>query len=136
MYKRQEVGRAYLLIVVPLLLAAAVTETYVTPVLKMCIRDSLVGRHTHANARTAAQDPELALAVCNPMRHLGGDGYIVCLLYTSQLVAASVPISGILASGLFDKLVKMKYDIPNNKPEMFDDYMKEIDETLSNIVNA
>ena len=53
-----------------------------------------------------------------------------------QLVAASVPISGILASGLFDKLVKMKYDIPNNKPEMFDDYMKEIDETLSNIVNA
>lgn len=30
----------------------------------------------------------------------------------------------------------MKYDIPNNKPEMFDDYMKEIDETLSNIVNA
>ena len=53
-----------------------------------------------------------------------------------QLVAASVPISGILASCLFDKLVKMKYDIPNNKPEMFDDYMKEIDETLSNIVNA
>ena len=53
-----------------------------------------------------------------------------------QLVAASVPISVILASGLFDKLVKMKYDIPNNKPEMFDDYMKEIDETLSNIVNA
>ena len=29
----KEVGRAYLLIVVPLLLAAAVTETYVTPVL-------------------------------------------------------------------------------------------------------
>ena len=53
-----------------------------------------------------------------------------------QLVAASVPISGILASGLFDKLVKMKYDIPNNKPEMFDDYIKEIDKTLSNIVNA
>ncbi len=51
-----------------------------------------------------------------------------------QLVAASVPISGISESGLFDKLVKMKYDIPNNKLEMFDDYIKEIDDTLSAIV--
>lgn len=53
-----------------------------------------------------------------------------------QLVSASVPISGIIESGLFDKLVKMKYDIPNDKPELFDDYIQEIDETLSNIVNA
>jgi len=51
-----------------------------------------------------------------------------------QLVSASVPISGISQSGLFDKLVKMKYDIPNNKLEMFDDYMKEIDDTLSGII--
>lgn len=51
-----------------------------------------------------------------------------------QLVAASVPISGISESGLFDKLVKMKYDIPNNKLEMFDDYIKEIDDTLSVIL--
>ena len=48
-----------------------------------------------------------------------------------QLVAAAVPISGILATGLFDKLVKMKYDIPNNKPEMFDEYIREIDTALS-----
>jgi V/A-type H+-transporting ATPase subunit A len=51
-----------------------------------------------------------------------------------QLISASVPISGILQSGLFDKLVKMKYDIPNNKLEMFDDYMQEIDDTLSKIL--
>jgi len=51
-----------------------------------------------------------------------------------QLVAASVPISGISKSGLFDKLVKMKYDIPNNKLEMFDNYIKEIDDTLSVIL--
>ncbi len=53
-----------------------------------------------------------------------------------QLISASVPISGILESGLFDKLVKMKYDIPNNKLEMFDDYIAEIDRTLADIVNA
>lgn len=53
-----------------------------------------------------------------------------------RLVSASVPISGIIKSGLFDKLIKMKYDIPNNKPEMFDDYIKDIDKTLSAIVSA
>ena len=53
-----------------------------------------------------------------------------------QLISASVPISGILETGLFDKLVKMKYDIPNNKLEMFDDYIAEIDRTLADIVNA
>jgi len=53
-----------------------------------------------------------------------------------QLVAASVPLSGISESGLFDKLVKMKYDIPNNKLEMFDDYMTDIDNTVAAIVAA
>lgn len=53
-----------------------------------------------------------------------------------QLVAASVPLSGISESGLFDKLVKMKYDIPNNKPEMFDDYITDIDNTVAAIVAA
>lgn len=53
---------------------------------------------------------------------------------SKQIISASVPISGILQSGLFDKLVKMKYDIPNNHLEMFDDYMTEIDDTLSKII--
>lgn len=53
-----------------------------------------------------------------------------------QLVAANVPISGIIESGLFEKLVKMKYDIPNNKLEMFDDYIAEIDKTLDGIMSA
>lgn len=53
-----------------------------------------------------------------------------------HLISAGIPISGIIQSGLFDKLVKMKYDIPNNKPELFDEYCKEIDNTLSKIVSA
>ena len=53
-----------------------------------------------------------------------------------HLISASVPISGIIRSGLFEKLVKMKYDIPNDKPELFDEYIKEIDRTLSEIVAA
>ncbi len=44
-----------------------------------------------------------------------------------QLVAVSIPISKILETGWFDKLVKMKYDIPNDELSIFDEYIKEID---------
>ncbi len=47
-----------------------------------------------------------------------------------EVVAREIPISKITAMGLFDKLTKMKYDIPNSHLEMFDDYMNEIDEKL------
>lgn len=50
-----------------------------------------------------------------------------------DIVAQNIPLSKILNLGLFDKLTKMKYDIPNSKPEMFDDYVKEIDEKLAAI---
>lgn len=50
-----------------------------------------------------------------------------------DIVAQNIPLSKILNLGLFDKLTKMKYDIPNSKPEMFDDYIKEIDAKLAAI---
>ena len=51
-----------------------------------------------------------------------------------KVVAKEIPLSKILKLGLFDKLTKMKYDIPNSKPEMFDDYIKEIDEKLASLI--
>ena len=47
-----------------------------------------------------------------------------------EVVAREIPISKIISLGLFDKLAKMKYDIPNNRLDMFDDYLAEIDEKL------
>lgn len=52
-----------------------------------------------------------------------------------HLVSANIPISRVLELGLFDKLVKMKYDIPNKHLEMFDDYIKEIDEKIASITD-
>ncbi len=49
------------------------------------------------------------------------------------LVAASVPLSQVTALGLFDKLTRMKYDVPNDKPELFDAYYKEIDDALATL---
>lgn len=50
-----------------------------------------------------------------------------------HIILASIPISRIMELGLFDKLAKMKYDIPNNKPEMFDELIEEIDEKLAEL---
>ncbi len=47
-----------------------------------------------------------------------------------EVVAREIPISKVIELGLFDKLTKMKYDIPNNRLDMFDDYLAEIDEKL------
>lgn len=51
-----------------------------------------------------------------------------------QAVARNIPISEILEQGLSDRLVKMKYDIPNANLELFDDYYKEIDRKLNSLL--
>ena len=53
-----------------------------------------------------------------------------------KIVAASIPLSTVMSYGLFDKLVKMKYDIPNNALSMFDEYKAEIDKDIQEIVTA
>ena len=50
-----------------------------------------------------------------------------------DIIARQVPISEIVKKGLFDKLVQMKYDIPNDKLEMFDEYYRLIDVSLSEL---
>ena len=51
-----------------------------------------------------------------------------------EVVAREIPISKIISLGLFDKLAKMKYDIPNSRLELFDDYIKEIDDKLGELL--
>lgn len=49
-----------------------------------------------------------------------------------QIVAKQIPLSKIMATGLFDKLIKMKYAVPNDKLEQLDEYINDIDkETAS-----
>ena len=43
-----------------------------------------------------------------------------------EAIGRGVLISSIIKTGVFDKLIKMKYDIPNDKLEMFEQYQKEI----------
>ncbi len=58
---------------------------------------------------------------------------IILYLYDKALalVNQSVPISDMIATGMFDKLASMKYEIPNDNLEKINDYRKEIDEKFS-----
>ena len=46
-------------------------------------------------------------------------------------VAQGVPLSKITDSGLFDKIIRIKYDVPNDKEELLDSYTKEIDDVIN-----
>lgn len=51
-----------------------------------------------------------------------------------QLIAQSVPISRVIETGIFDKLTRIKYDIPNDKLELFEEYKLEIDDIFNKII--
>ena len=52
-----------------------------------------------------------------------------------DVVAENIPISRIRALGLFEKVTKMKYDIPNDHPEIFNEYLTDIDEKIHSVLN-
>ena len=57
---------------------------------------------------------------------------VILKLYhkAEEALKRGAAVADILGTGLFEKLIKMKYDIPNDKPEMFDEYSREIDDTI------
>ena len=60
---------------------------------------------------------------------------VIMHLYNQSraLVAKGIPVRLITETGLFDKLVKMKYDIPNDRLDLFDSYYADIDSALRSI---
>ncbi|BED92604.1 MAG: V-type ATP synthase subunit A [Candidatus Paraimprobicoccus trichonymphae] len=61
---------------------------------------------------------------------------IILYLYkkSKNLISISIPISKLTETGIFDKLIKIKYDIPNDKLELFDNYFTEIDSIVDKII--
>ncbi|MGN0596527.1 MAG: V-type ATP synthase subunit A, partial [Ruminiclostridium sp.] len=53
-----------------------------------------------------------------------------------EAINGGIMLSTIMQYNLFDKLVKMKYDISNDKPEMFDDYIREIDDLFDKLTKG
>ncbi|MGN8874095.1 V-type ATP synthase subunit A [Pseudoflavonifractor sp. HCP28S3_F10] len=53
-----------------------------------------------------------------------------------RLLERSIPLSQVRATGIFDALVKMKYEIPNDQMEKFADYERRIDQALQSVDEA
>ena len=53
-----------------------------------------------------------------------------------KLLERSIPLSQVRATGIFDALVKMKYEIPNDQMEKFADYERRIDQALQSVDEA
>ena len=62
--------------------------------------------------------------------------HVILHLYhrAREVVARQIPISVLLQTGIFEQLVKMKYDVPNDKTEMLDDYIRDIDAAVDGIL--
>ncbi len=54
----------------------------------------------------------------------------------SNAIVKNVPLSKILSTGIFEKVIKMKYDIPNDKPELFYKLETQIEQTVKREVRS
>ena len=54
----------------------------------------------------------------------------------AALVAKQVPVSRLLATGLFDELVQMKYTVPNDDFAKLDELHKQIDTKLAAVAQG
>ena len=51
-----------------------------------------------------------------------------------ELIAAGHPMSVLKREAIFEKIIAIKYDVPNAKPELFDEYRKMIDDFCARVV--
>ncbi|MEY8339408.1 V-type ATP synthase subunit A [Lachnospiraceae bacterium 62-35] len=61
---------------------------------------------------------------------------IILYLYqrSKSLISMGMPMSVLREDKIFDKIISIKYDIPNNKLEMFDEYKKMVDAFYDNVM--
>ena len=61
---------------------------------------------------------------------------VILYLYkkSRSLVSMGMPVSVLKEENIFDKIISIKYDVPNDRLEMFDDYMKMIDDFYDRVV--
>ncbi|MDO4742900.1 MAG: V-type ATP synthase subunit A [bacterium] len=59
-------------------------------------------------------------------------------LYESakKLLAVNKPIRSLEETGIYEKLIRIKYDIPNSNPELLNEYIDEIDTVINKLISA
>ena len=66
---------------------------------------------------------------CVPMEKQSRMLEVILYLYAKcrALITMGMPVSVLRQSDIFERVIAMKYDVPNDRPELFDDYKKAID---------
>ncbi|MFA9378140.1 MAG: V-type ATP synthase subunit A [Lachnotalea sp.] len=61
---------------------------------------------------------------------------IILYLYTKSkaLVTMGMPVSVLKEDTIFERVISIKYDVPNNEPEKLDAYMKDIDNFYNKVI--
>ena len=73
---------------------------------------------------------------CVPMQKQFKMMDVILYLYkkSRSLVSMGMPMSVLKEDPIFDKLISMKYDIPNDRPELFDQLKKQIDAFYDSVI--
>ena len=73
---------------------------------------------------------------CVPMAKQFKMMEVILSLYkkSRSLISMGMPMSILKEDPIFDKIISIKYDVPNDKLEMFDDYQKQIDAFYDSVV--
>lgn len=48
-----------------------------------------------------------------------------------EAIRRGVPFSAVVGTGYFERVSKIKFEIPNDRPDMFDDYFRELNEAFA-----
>ncbi len=70
-----------------------------------------------------------------PMEKMRAMMEVIFRLYdgSRSLLGRSIPLSQIKATGIFERLIRMKYDISNEEPERFRDYDQAVDDAIASV---
>ena len=52
-----------------------------------------------------------------------------------DLISHSLPISVLREQGIFEKITSIKYDVPNDRLQLLDGYLEQIDEFYTTVKN-
>jgi len=53
-----------------------------------------------------------------------------------EIAAENIPISQLRNTGIFDRVIRMKFDVENDKPEAFGAFITEIDEAVDSVLQS
>ena len=61
---------------------------------------------------------------------------IILYLYekSKALINRGMPVSVLKEDNIFERIISIKYDVPNDQLDRFDQYQKDIDEFYNNVL--